>query len=50
MGEQTLMRDLVEFELPFGLLGRMVHRLVVSRQLRQIFDYRAAKVSALFST
>lgn len=48
LGEQTLMRDRVEYELPFGLLGRIAHRLVVARQLRQIFDHRAAKVSTLF--
>jgi ligand-binding SRPBCC domain-containing protein len=48
-GGQTLMRDRVEYELPFGLLGRAVHRLMIAGKLRQIFDYRAAKVDLLFS-
>jgi hypothetical protein len=39
----------VEYEMQFGVLGWIVHRLVVSRQLRRIFDYRAAKVRALFA-
>jgi ligand-binding SRPBCC domain-containing protein len=49
VSEQTLMRDRVEYELPFGVLGQIAHRLVVARQLRQLFDYRAAKVSKLFA-
>jgi ligand-binding SRPBCC domain-containing protein len=45
---QTLMRDRVQYELPFGILGRAVHALVVSRQLRDIFDYRARKIRKMF--
>jgi len=45
----TLMRDRVEYTLPFGALGRLVHRLVVARQLRQIFDERAAAIERLFT-
>ena len=40
----TLLRDTVSYRLPFGTLGRMVHRVVVKRQLRGIFLYRAVKV------
>ena len=38
----TQITDEVEYELPFGPLGDLVHRLVVRNQLRHIFDYRAA--------
>ena len=38
----TQVIDEVEYELPFGPLGDLVHRLVVRNQLRHIFDYRAA--------
>jgi ligand-binding SRPBCC domain-containing protein len=34
------MTDLVHYLLPFGLLGRLVHRLLVARQLQRIFDFR----------
>jgi ligand-binding SRPBCC domain-containing protein len=47
-GGQTLMRDRVQYELPFGILGRAAHALVVSRQLRDIFDYRARKIRRIF--
>ena len=42
----TEMRDRVEYELSFGLLGRAAHSLV-RRQLREIFDFRAAAIDRL---
>jgi len=41
----TLMRDLVRYALPFGLLGQLAHAWLVKSDLRSVFDYRAAKVS-----
>jgi hypothetical protein len=43
----TVIMDKVEYALPFGWLGRLVHRLQVSRDLAKIFDYRAERVQAL---
>lgn len=40
--------DVVEYALPFGPLGRLAHALLVRRQLRQIFDYRAEAIDRLF--
>ncbi len=34
------MTDEVHYALPFGLLGRMAHGLLVKKQLKTIFDYR----------
>jgi ligand-binding SRPBCC domain-containing protein len=47
---QTLMRDRVEYEMPFGLIGDIVQRLIVARQLREIFDYRTRKIGRLFAS
>jgi ligand-binding SRPBCC domain-containing protein len=44
---QTLMRDLVEYSIPYGVLGRMAHGLFVGRWLKKIFDYRAAMIARL---
>lgn len=44
---QTLMRDLVEYSIPYGALGRIAHGLFVERWLKQIFDYRAAMIARL---
>ena len=45
----TLIADTVEYALPFGLLGRLAHRLRVARDLGEIFDYRAQQVRARFN-
>ena len=41
----TLMRDVVRYALPLGILGRIAHAWVVKSDLEKIFDYRAVKVS-----
>lgn len=40
--------DVVNYALPFGVLGALAHTLLVKRQLRAIFDYREAKIRARF--
>jgi len=42
------MTDDVDYRLPFGLLGRLVERLVVRHQLRAIFDYRTQAIAERF--
>lgn len=47
-GGHTLMRDVVRYRLPFGVLGNLALPLV-KRQLRAIFDYRESAIRCLFS-
>ncbi|HEY0976371.1 MAG TPA: SRPBCC family protein [Flavobacteriales bacterium] len=44
----TLMHDRVEYELPFGPLGDLAHRLLVKRRLQRIFAYRKSTLERLF--
>ncbi len=44
----VLMRDVVEYALPFGALGRVVHGGLVHGLLARIFDYRFALVREIF--
>jgi ligand-binding SRPBCC domain-containing protein len=44
------MIDEVSYAIPFGVLGRMVHALLVESQLRKIFQYRAVVVDKIFKT
>lgn len=46
----VLMTDLIHYALPFSLAGRMLHALFIGSALDRIFTYRAAAVSALFSS
>jgi ligand-binding SRPBCC domain-containing protein len=45
----TLMRDRVEYALPFGPLGALAHRLFVARRLDHIFSFRGQVVRELFA-
>ena len=43
------MHDIVEYELPFGWLGRAVAGRLVRRELEKIFEYRGEAVVHLLS-
>ena len=36
----TLMKDLMEFEAPLGLLGKLVEKLVLARHMRRLLERR----------
>lgn len=42
------MEDVIDYKIPFGLLGQMVHPFLVKKQLQQIFNYREQKLASLF--
>ena len=42
------MTDIVNYGLPFGIFGRMVHALFVKRRLNTIFDHRNSVLRTLF--
>ena len=44
----VVMQDHVDYALPFGPLGRLVHRLRVRRQIEGIFDYRRRAIEEIF--
>jgi ligand-binding SRPBCC domain-containing protein len=45
----ALVSDHVDYALPFGLLGRLAHRLAVRKQLQEIFDYRQNALSGILT-
>jgi len=44
------MLDRVNYVLPFGPLGKLVHALILKRQLQQIFAYRNKRMTEIFGT
>jgi len=42
------MTDIVSYELPLGILGRIMHPFVVQKKLEEIFDFRFKAVEELF--
>ena len=49
-GQGTLMKDEVEYALPFSFLGRLIQFLVVKKKLNDIFNYRSKMIAEIFST
>ena len=45
----TLIRDQVDFQIPFGKLGRMLVGKMVERDIREIFRYRSDLTERLLS-
>ncbi len=44
-----LMTDIVSYEMPFGVLGKVVQPILVKKKLEEIFAYRFAMTEAFFS-
>lgn len=47
-GEQTQVRDLIHYSLPFDPIGRLANPLLVNKKLDSIFSYRSACFRELF--
>ncbi len=45
----TLMKDQVKYELPFGIIGRATHSLIVKKKIERIFIYRKEVLNQLFN-
>jgi ligand-binding SRPBCC domain-containing protein len=42
------MTDIVDYKIPFGFLGQLMHPLLVGPKLKEIFNYRRAALIELF--
>ena len=42
------MEDIIDYKVPFGFLGRLVHPILVKPKLTEIFNYRTKKLIELF--
>lgn len=40
IGNDVLMTDIVHYALPFGLIGKIAHKLFIYKQLQDIFSFR----------
>ena len=44
----TEMEDIIDYKIPFGILGQCVHPFLVKPKLKEIFEYREQKLVELF--
>jgi len=42
------MEDIIDYKIPFGWLGQLVHPILVKPKLEEIFSYRKTKLEELF--
>jgi len=47
--EGVLVKDIVDYEMPFGFLGELAHKLFVKNKLEHIFDYRKNVLEKMFN-
>lgn len=45
----VLIVDTIHYELPFGVIGELAHRILVKKRLNEIFAYRYKKVEEIFN-
>lgn len=46
----TLVRDILYYALPFGILGRIAHAVQAGKKVNAVFDYRKQRLAELFGT
>ena len=44
------MEDIIDYKVPFGILGRLLHPVLVKPKLEGIFNYRKEQLEQLFGT
>ncbi|MEW7291785.1 SRPBCC family protein [Aquimarina sp. 2304DJ70-9] len=44
------MEDIIDYKVPFGILGQLIHPILVKPKLKEIFKYREKKLIELFGT
>ncbi|PWK19895.1 SRPBCC family protein [Xanthomarina spongicola] len=42
------MEDIIDYKIPFGFLGRLLHPVLVKPKLTEIFNHRTQKLNELF--
>ena len=47
--EGILMKDIITYIPPFGIIGKIANFLFIKNKVNQIFDYRNKKINSLFN-
>jgi len=44
----VIMNDILNYAIPYGLIGRLSNTVFVEKQIKEIFDYREKAIKELF--
>jgi len=50
VGGGVEMIDRISYKIPFGFLGRILEKILIRKQLKNIFEYRYKKLNAFFGS
>ena len=42
--------DRIFYEVPYGLFGKILHKFIIRKTLKKIFDFRSDKLAELLNT
>ncbi len=45
----TLITDVVHYQVPLGIFGKLLHPIIIKPKLNKIFEYRKKHITALFN-
>lgn len=46
---KVIMKDLVLYAIPYGLVGEILHKLIIRKRLEYIFQFRKQKLDEIFN-
>ena len=46
---ETLIKDIILYAVPFSFIGSITHSLYIKRDLENIFDYRSKEIKRIFN-
>jgi len=46
----VLMTDIISYQPPFGVLGKLANAIIIKRKLKEIFDYRTVVIQEIFNS
>ena len=49
MDNGVLMNDEIVYQLPFGLIGQVIHQVLVRKKIESIFNYRRNTLQKIFN-
>jgi len=44
----TKVTDVIHYQIPFGIIGKMLHFIIIKPKLNKIFNYRTQYIKSLF--
>ena len=46
----TEIKDVLYYDIPFGFIGRILHKIFIKKRVEEIFNYREEKIKELFGS